>query len=256
MGTDEVLQPVTEDDIPEQLIERLQEEKRQEALRRKERNEAHLFMNIHVYTEDSFMGHKGNDLYDVDKAVYKVFKVRKQMTLKEAIEYIGEQMKYPPSAMRIWPIISRANETLRPSALDYESECNRPVVDVCEGTSPWNVFLELADSESDLNTLPSVDKESESRRVALFINFSNVCLDFEYNLDDVLLFFKLYDPKHSFITYCGHAHLPITAKTRDILPILNKKAGYPLDSPLELYEVSTHLVACYLENALHLITLK
>ncbi|CAG2105168.1 unnamed protein product, partial [Medioppia subpectinata] len=58
----EVLQSVLEDDIPEQLIERLQEEKRQEALRRKERNEAHLFMNIHIFTEDSFMGHKGCDL--------------------------------------------------------------------------------------------------------------------------------------------------------------------------------------------------
>jgi ubiquitin carboxyl-terminal hydrolase 7 len=155
------LQTVTEDDIPEQLIERLQEEKRQEALRRKERNEAHLFMNINVFTEDSFMGHKGNDLYDTEKAIYKVFKVRKQSTLKEAIEIIAEQMKYPMSAMRVWPIISRANETLRPSGLDFEADCNRPITEVCEGLNPWNIFLELTEPDSDVQTLPSVDKESK-----------------------------------------------------------------------------------------------
>ena len=159
---DEVLQTVTEDDIPEQLIERLQEEKRQEALRRKERNEAHLFMNINVFTEDSFMGHKGNDLYDTEKAIYKVFKVRKQSTLKEAVEIIGDQMKYPLSAMRIWPIISRANETMRPSSLDFESECNRQITEVCENQNPWNIFLELTEPDSDVQTLPTVDKESES----------------------------------------------------------------------------------------------
>lgn len=43
-----VLQTVTEQDIPQELIDRLQEEKRVEMIRRKERNEAHLYMNIQV----------------------------------------------------------------------------------------------------------------------------------------------------------------------------------------------------------------
>lgn len=34
------------EDIPEQLMERLQEEKQVEAQRRKERNEAHLYMQV------------------------------------------------------------------------------------------------------------------------------------------------------------------------------------------------------------------
>lgn len=157
---DEILQPVTEDDIPEQLVERLQEEKRQEAMRRKERNEAHLFMNVHVYTEDSFIGHKGNDLYDPEKAIYKVFKVKKQSTLQETFDLIAEQMKFPKSGMRIWPLISRANETLRPSSLDFESEANKPISDVCEGGNPWNIFLEIIPADSPSQALPAIDKES------------------------------------------------------------------------------------------------
>lgn len=150
---------MTEQDIPEQLIERLQEEKRQEALRRKERNEAHLYMNIQVYTEDSFMGHKGNDLFDPEKAVSKTFKVKKQNTVREAMEIMAEQMKAPLGGMRLWPIISRANETLRPSTVVDETGMNCPVVDMCEGGNPWQVFLELALPDSPDHHLPPIDKD-------------------------------------------------------------------------------------------------
>ncbi|RWS24472.1 ubiquitin carboxyl-terminal hydrolase 7-like protein, partial [Leptotrombidium deliense] len=208
-----VLDSVMEEDIPEQLVERLQEEKRQEALRRKERNEAHLYMNIHAFTEDSFMGHKGNDLYDVEKTNYKIFKVKRNATFKETLELIAEQMKYPVTGIRMWPIISRANETMRPSSIDFDTEQNRPISEVCENQSAWSVFLELIEPDSGMKSLPVIDKEN-----------------------DVLLFFKVYDPKNKFISYCGHTHISTSAKTRDIIPILNKKAGFPIDTPLELYE--------------------
>lgn len=50
MCVGEVLQPVTDMDIPQQLVERLQEEKRVEAQKRKERQEAHLYMQVQVKT--------------------------------------------------------------------------------------------------------------------------------------------------------------------------------------------------------------
>ncbi len=40
--------------------------RRQEAVRRKERTEAHLYMTVQVVLEDSFAGHQGNDLFDPD----------------------------------------------------------------------------------------------------------------------------------------------------------------------------------------------
>lgn len=43
-----MLQAVTDHDIPQQLVERLQEEKRIEAQKRKERQEAHLYMQVQV----------------------------------------------------------------------------------------------------------------------------------------------------------------------------------------------------------------
>jgi ubiquitin carboxyl-terminal hydrolase 7 len=75
-----------------QLVERLQEEKRMEQIRRKERNEAHLYMSVQVLLEDSFDGHQGNDLYDPDRALYRVFRVRKQTTLQELLEHLADSL--------------------------------------------------------------------------------------------------------------------------------------------------------------------
>ena len=41
--------------------------RRIETQKRKERNEAHLFMNVQVLLEDDFCGHQGSDLFDSEK---------------------------------------------------------------------------------------------------------------------------------------------------------------------------------------------
>lgn len=116
----EVLQAVTDMDIPQQLVERLQEEKRVEAQKRKERQEAHLYMQVQVsvwgpgsrcapavtgarhpepmplpfqiVTEDQFCGHQGNDMYDEEKVKYTVFKVLKNSTLAEFVQNLSQNM--------------------------------------------------------------------------------------------------------------------------------------------------------------------
>jgi len=63
-----------------------------EQIRRKERNEAHLYMSVQVLLEDSFDGHQGNDLYDPDRALYRVFRIRKQTTLQELLEQLADSL--------------------------------------------------------------------------------------------------------------------------------------------------------------------
>ncbi|KAH7944113.1 hypothetical protein HPB52_015798 [Rhipicephalus sanguineus] len=209
----EVLQPVTENDIPEQLVERLQEEKRQEALRRKERNEAHLYMGVQVLTEDNFTGHQGNDLYDPEKANYRNFKVKKLATLRELLELVAEQMGYPLQGIRPWAITYRSNQTFRPAAIDLEADLNKTVIDLSENSNPWTIFMETIAPDQNIDRLPDFDKET-----------------------DVLLFFKMYDPRLKQIAYCGHVYMPIVAKAKELLPLLNKRAGFPADTELVLYE--------------------
>ncbi|XP_039289930.1 ubiquitin carboxyl-terminal hydrolase 7 isoform X2 [Nilaparvata lugens] len=208
-----ILQVVTEDDIPHELSERLQEEKRLEGIRRKERNEAHLYMTINVILEDSFVGHQGNDLYDPEKVSCRVFKVKKTMTGQDLLKLLSETLKYPIYQMRPWPISNRSNQTYRPTVLDYDNDLHKTVSDISESQSVWHVFVETIEPDSEVTKLGSFDKET-----------------------DVLLFFKLYDPKAKRIYYCGHQYVPVATKVQELCHILNERAGFPPDTELALYE--------------------
>lgn len=60
-----VVTDVRREDIPERLQERLAEEKRIELAKKKERNEAHLYMQVNVLLETEFYNNYGQaDLFD------------------------------------------------------------------------------------------------------------------------------------------------------------------------------------------------
>jgi ubiquitin carboxyl-terminal hydrolase 7 len=204
---------VTDADIPSELADRLAEEKRMEQVRRKERNEAHLYMTINVLLEDSFDGHQGNDLYDPERPLFRVFKIKKMALVSEMMDMFADAFKYPTEQIRPWPFSQRSNQTMRPSMLDLEAESHKAVIDSAENQNPWTIFLELLPPDSGQTVLPNFDKET-----------------------DVLLFFKMYDPKQKKIHYCGHSYLPVTSKLSELVPLLNERAGFPPDTELVLYE--------------------
>lgn len=209
-----ILQPVTEKDIPQELIDRLYEEKRVELIRRKERTEAHLYMSVQVILEDAFLGHQGNDLYDPDKARYHMFRVKKNATLQDFMEQVAESLKYPIEQIRPWPFNLRTNKTNRPTLLDLNTDIHKPIVDISENINPWTVFFETVPPDSGLKMLTSFDKDS-----------------------DVLLFFKYYDPRHKRLHYCGHHYMNICFNVQEeLVPLLNERAGLPQGTELVLYE--------------------
>ncbi|XP_067426504.1 ubiquitin carboxyl-terminal hydrolase 7-like isoform X2 [Thunnus thynnus] len=211
----EVLQPMTDVDIPQQLVERLQEEKRVEAQKRKERQEAHLYMQVQMVTEDQFCGHQGNDMYDEEKVKYTVFKVLKSSTLQEFVQNLSQTMGFPQDQMRLWPMQARSNGTKRPAMLDYEADCNKSMIDLSDNENPWTIFLETVDPEMAASgaTLPKFDKDH-----------------------DVMLFLKMYDPKTRSLNYCGHIYIPISCIIRDLLPVMCERAGFQQETSLILYE--------------------
>lgn len=209
----EILSVVTQADIPDTCQERLQEEKRIEAIRRKEKNEAHLYMSVKVILEDAFFGHQGNDLFDPEMAPIHEFRIKKSATLKEFLSTVAEDMRWPVERLRPWPLTHRTNQTLRPSLVEME-DGDRNMVDVAENCSPWTIFLELLKPDTDVNTtLATFDKDQ-----------------------DVMLFFKYYCPRTGRVHYMGHLYLAITTKLNSVLPKLCALASIPTDSELILWE--------------------
>ncbi|XP_040571278.1 ubiquitin carboxyl-terminal hydrolase 7 [Lepeophtheirus salmonis] len=208
----EILCDVNDADIPEELSDRLEKEKRFEMARRKDKSEAHLYMNTRIITEDGFSGHQGNDLYDPDRAIYHELKIRKSDTLLVAIDTISEQFNQPKDRIRLWPMQHRANQTFRTCILDVASEGPKPLSDVTLNSNPWTVFLDIKNPEIP-GPLKPFDKEN-----------------------DVLLFFKYYNPTEEKIYYSGHMHVSISATFSEIIPELLKRTNLKPDTTLILHE--------------------
>ncbi|KAM6155681.1 ubiquitin carboxyl-terminal hydrolase 7-like [Rhynchocyon petersi] len=208
----EVLQAVTEEDIPQQLVERLQEERRMEE---REQLEAHLYMQVQIVTEDQFCGHQGNDMYDEEKVKYSVFRVLKNSSLAEFVQHLSQTMGFPQDQIRLWPMQSRSNGTRRPIVLDSGTDGTKTMIELSSNENPWTIFLEAVDAELAASgmTIPKFDKDN-----------------------DVMLFLKMYDPKTQSLNYCGHIYAPVSCKIRDLLPVMCDRAGFAQDTGLILYE--------------------
>eukprot|EP00095_Tigriopus_kingsejongensis_P009858 maker-scaffold853_size88743-snap-gene-0.13 protein:Tk09858 transcript:maker-scaffold853_size88743-snap-gene-0.13-mRNA-1 annotation:"ubiquitin carboxyl-terminal hydrolase 7" len=209
----EILCDVTEPDIPTALSERLSDEKKIEIAKRREKNEAHLYMTIRLFFEDNFNGHQGNDLYDADRITPLEIRAKKLDTLETVIQQVSTQMKIPKEQLRMWPMNHRTNQTLRPALIDLEADSDKAIFDVADNANIYSVFLELAPPESPGRPLPPFDKDQ-----------------------DVMLFFKYYDPEVEKIHYMGHMYVSITAKVTSMVPELIRRANLAPDTSLNLYE--------------------
>jgi len=208
----DILSPVSETDIPEALSQRLQEEKKLEVIRRKEKNEAYLYMTVKIVLEDAFYGHQGNDLFDPETTPTLEFRVKKAATLRESMTMLSEELKYPVDRMRPWPLNLRNNQTLRPTLVEME-DGQRSLNEISENNQSWFIFLELLPPDVPGVSLPSFDKDQ-----------------------DVVLFFKYYCPLTKKIYYMGHQYLSISTKLSSVIPKLCEMANIPPDSELILWE--------------------
>lgn len=72
------------------MVERLQDEKRIETIRRKERNDLHIYTNIQVFLEECFDSYLGIDLFDLEQPTYRTVKVKKSNNLEEVHQLLAE----------------------------------------------------------------------------------------------------------------------------------------------------------------------
>lgn len=239
-----VLNDVKRTDIPQVLQDRLVEEKKLEMIRKKERTEAHLFMQLNIICEQEFYDNLGNsDLYDVSKVeASKQLKVKKTSTMLEITKQIAELFNLTPENIRIWPIMNRYNNTVRPlNCIDLRENAHKNIIEVSKQENSWLIFVETSQDLSfsnsfDFSALVGSPEELEQQHELQIQQQKNQVLPPYNSKEDVMLFFKFYDPKSSTLRYVFRLHLAMTSTLNALQDKINKKMKFPPNTELLFYE--------------------
>ena len=234
----DVLAPVTAADIEEQLFERMQEAKRQKALRQKERQEELLYRSVKVYTESALMTHKGADLVSAagKRSPCVTLKLAKSASYHEAVATVAQQMGYPVGSIRLWPFRRRSSYSNRPMRV---VDTAKTVANFLDSKSGDALFVETAPPRVPVPELPISKKDGGcflSVSKILLFSVKPFTIPFSILPVHVLIFFKYYNIRNRFLTYCGLAHVRRCAKVADLFEMMLEKAGLPVGTPLKVYE--------------------
>ncbi|KAG8650969.1 hypothetical protein MANES_07G083000v8 [Manihot esculenta] len=211
---------VDEKDIAEHLRVRLKKEQEEKEQKRKEKAEAHLYTIIKVARSEDLLQQIGKDIYFdlVDHDKVRSFRIQKQMPFNLFKEEVAKEFGVPVQFQRFWLWAKRQNHTYRPNRPLTAQEEAQSVGQLREVSNKANnaelkLFLEVEFGQ-DLRPIPPPEKTKE----------------------DILLFFKLYDPLKEELRYVGRLFVKGSGKPLEILTKLNKMAGFSSDQEIELYE--------------------
>ncbi|KAL0728524.1 hypothetical protein Bca4012_024617 [Brassica carinata] len=216
---DKIICNVDEKDIAEHLRVRLKKEQEEKEDKRKYKAQAHLFTIIKVARDQDLKEQIGKDIYFdlVDHDKVRSFRIQKQTPFQQFKEEVAKEFGIPVQCQRFWIWAKRQNHTYRPNRPLTPQEELQPVGQIREASNKANtaelkLFLEV--ELLDERPIPPPEKSKE----------------------DILLFFKLYDPEKPELRYVGRLMVKSSSKPMDITGKLNEMAGFAPDEEIELFE--------------------
>ncbi|KAJ9685031.1 hypothetical protein PVL29_017171 [Vitis rotundifolia] len=211
---------VDEKDIAEHLRIRLKKEQEEKEQKRKEKAEAHLYTIIKVARNEDLIEQIGRDIYFdlVDHDKVRSFRIQKQTPFNLFKEEVAKEFGIPVQFQRFWLWAKRQNHTYRPNRPLTPQEEAQSVGQLREVSNKANhaelkLFLEV-ELGQDLRPVPPPEKTKE----------------------EILLFFKLYDPLKEELRYVGRLFVKGSGKPIEILSKLNELAGFSPNEEIELFE--------------------
>lgn len=202
---------------------RLVEDRAEQLRRKKEREEAHLYINVGVLTQESFQSHHGfdltsNDLPASDPAVPTQYKALRAQKVGEFAEQLAEERGLNPSHIRFWVMVNRQNKTTRPDQvipdpkMTLEDAYNR----FSTKGNPFKVYMEVGKPSADGTVAWPDGKES------------------------ILVFLKHFDAPSQTLTGVGPVYVRRTQKVSELAPVILERMGWPAGTEFMLYEEIKH----------------
>ncbi|KAL2760507.1 hypothetical protein ACRALDRAFT_1059705 [Sodiomyces alcalophilus JCM 7366] len=234
---DKILCPVTQDDIPRHLRNKIEEETILREARRKEREEQHLYIGVKVITEETFRHHGGTDLtvFDADPqtqdpAAPRFYRVLRNLSMEQLVAMIAKDLNQEPHKVRCWVMVNRQNKTIRP---------DQPIMDLTP-TVEETFQRATAHRDQALRLWAEVAEETTADGKAVWPTHEAHPSGIVVKNDLILLFLKHFDVEAQALRGISHVYISKEKKVEELVPLIMAKMGWgdklPPEEKIFLFE--------------------
>lgn len=198
-------------------------EDKAEALRKKkERDEAHLYMDVGVITEQTFQSHHGFDLFSTDLPVddpalpaqYRVLRTRK---ISEFAKDIAEERGLKEEAIRFWVMVNRQNKTTRPDQVIRDLDM-----------TVWDAYTKFGTKGNNFRLWMEVAAPGPDDQPT------------PWDEETILIFLKNFDIAAQTLSGVGPVYVRKNQKVAELAPTILAKMNWPAGTEFTLYEEIKH----------------
>ena len=226
---DQVLMDSKAVEPPKHLAERLAEERAALERRKKEREEAHLYMDVAVASNDQFSVYQGFDIVPWKNEVEtpaspKIYRVLRATTMADFAATVAQDLGTQADMLRPWSMVNRQNGTVRPdTALEF------PEMTVEEAASKhgtkqaqFRMWIEKAEDRDETG--------------APIFGERLVDLKGQANNRPLMIFLKHFDANQQSLFGMGTFYAAYQDKVSDLTPTILKMMGWPAGTQIKLSE--------------------
>ncbi|KAF2685136.1 ubiquitin carboxyl-terminal hydrolase 21 [Lentithecium fluviatile CBS 122367] len=226
---DSILMPGLDIEAPQHLAQRIAEERAAFERRRKEREEAHLYMDLAVASEDNFKVYQGFDIVpwkaeSESPANPKVYRVLRTTTVAEFTTTVAEDLGMDADMIRPWAMVNRQNGTVRPDV-----PIGFPDMTVEEASSKFGT--KTAQFRMWIEKAEGRDEEEAPLFGDRGIEIKNPQVN-----RPLMLFLKHFDVKTQSLFGIGNFYAASQDKVSDLAPQICKMMGWPTSTQFKLSE--------------------
>ncbi|KAF1981728.1 cysteine proteinase [Aulographum hederae CBS 113979] len=223
MMTGEVVEP------PTHLETRFNEERAVVEKRRKDREEAHLYMEVQVATNENFRAHQGFDIVPWTNPVQgpetpETLRVLKQMSVGDFTIKAASERGLDPEQVRAWVVVNRQNGTARP-----DQPLVFPDMSIDEAASKYGT------KSSNFRIWLEEAKEKDGDGKPIWAD-SKVDQQTAQQNRPILLFLKCFEVENQTLLGMGHFYAAWQDKVSDISEQILALTGWPAGTSFKLYE--------------------
>jgi ubiquitin carboxyl-terminal hydrolase 7 len=224
---------------PNAIASKFAEERAEFEKRKKQKEEAHLYMEVTVATEENFLHHQGMDIIPLvpnemteDAAKPTTHRILKKLTVSEFVADFAKEKGLEPDLLRPWCMVNRQNGTTRP---------DQPITDgdmtIEEASSKFGhknnlrIWLENASG-----------KDKDGKPI-----FGDAAVDIlarggKEGDKPMVLFLKYFDVDKQTLYGVGHFYALPSEKVSDLAPQILKLMKWPPGTSYKIYEVCCTLI--------------